>query len=181
MGPVPRYAEDVNGEPVEIREVRPQEYAEAGRVAALSYREFVRPGEVDWDAYLGSIADVAGRVDRTVVLVAVSGGRLLGCVTLEVDRTIGDDDGELEPGTAHVRMLGVDPEARGRGVGRALMMACVDLARARGKRDLTLRTTERMLVAQRMYAAMGFRRDPDHDMFFPDLHLLAFRLPLGTD
>src|SRR5713226_3836023 len=115
----------MSDEPVEVREVRPREYGEAGRVTARSYREFVRPGEEDWDEYLDSIADVAGRIDRTVVLVAVDGARILGSVTLEVERTIGDDDAELEPGTAHVRMLGVDPEARGRGIGGALMAACV--------------------------------------------------------
>jgi ribosomal protein S18 acetylase RimI-like enzyme len=168
----------MSDEPVEVREVRPREYGDAGRVTARSYREFVRPGEEDWDEYLDSIADVAGRIDRTVVLVAVDGARILGSVTLEVERTIGDDDAELEPGTAHVRMLGVDPEARGRGIGGALMAACVDLARARGKHTLTLRTTDRMLVAQRMYRAMGFARDPDNDLSFPDLHLLAFRLRL---
>src|SRR5439155_12179445 len=99
----------VDGE-LEVRPVRPEEYDEAGRVTADAYREFV-PGEGDeeWQRYLVSLADVAGRVDRTAVLVAVRAGRVLGCVTLEEEGTVGDDDLRPEPDATHVRMLGVDP------------------------------------------------------------------------
>ena len=164
-----------------IREVRPQEYAEAGGVVADAYREFIRPTDgADWDEYLGELADVAGRVGRTVVLVAVDAdGKILGSVTIEEEGVIGDDDASLEPGVSHIRMLGVSPSARGRGVGRALMDACIERARERGKRFVTLRTTDRMLVAQRMYASMGFELDPEHDLVFDDgFRLIAYRLHL---
>src|SRR5438067_9020776 len=133
---------------LEIRPVRPDEYEEAGRVTADAYREFVPvdgPDE-DWLRYLESLADVAGRVDRTAVLVAVRDGRVLGCVTLEEDATVGDDDERPEPGTTHVRMLGVDPSARGQGVGRALMLHTIERARLQGRRAVTLRTTEVMVA-----------------------------------
>ena len=72
----------------------------------------------------------------------------------------------LGRGEAHVRMLGVAPESRGRGIARALMEACANEARARGKTLLTLHTTERMTIAQRMYELMGFVRGTDRT--FPD-------------
>src|SRR5438132_136913 len=155
---------------IHVRPARPEEYAEAGRITALAYLEFVPPGEVDedWRSYLVQLADVAGRVDRTTVLVAVEQpeGHVLGSVTIEEEDVIGDDDSELEPGVSHIRMLGVDPHARGRGVGRALMAASIDRARALGKRFVTLRTTERMRAAQCMYESMGFEQDPEHDLVF---------------
>lgn len=171
------------GAAIRVRPVRPDEYDEAGRITALAYQEFVWPGddEADWRDYLGQIADVAGRVDRTVVLVAVEdpGERIVGCVTIEEDSVIGDDDDELEPGASHIRMLGVDPSARGRGVGRALMEASIARARDQSKRFVTLHTTERMLVAQAMYRAMGFEPDPGHDLVFDnDFRLIAYRLAL---
>jgi len=168
---------------VEIREVRPEEYPEAGRVTALAYLEFVPPGPGwdDWQGYLSEIGDVAGRVDRTVVLAAVEGGRILGTATIEVDRTLGDDDVELPSDAASLRMLGVNPEARGKGVGRALVEACIERARAAGKRTMLLRTVGRMVAAQRLYASMGFERDPDRDLSFEDGGgLLAFRLDISS-
>jgi ribosomal protein S18 acetylase RimI-like enzyme len=166
-----------------VRGVRPQEHGEAGRVTADSYREFIPPDEEreDWLGYLTTLADVAGRVDRTHVLVAAEEGtgRILGCVTIEEDGVIGDDDEALEPGASHIRMLGVDPAARGRGVGRALMQACIERARARGKRFVTLRTTRLMTAAQALYASMGFEPDPEHDMVIDeDFRLIAYRLAL---
>jgi GNAT superfamily N-acetyltransferase len=149
---------------VEIREVRPDEYVAAGRVTARAYSEFAVPGDEGWDEYLGMIADVAGRVDRTVVLVAVDGDRVMGSATIEMDATIGDDDENLPPDVACLRMLGVDPEARGRGLGRALVQAVIDRCRDAGRRELILRTLPMMEVAAALYRSMGFRRDPDLDL-----------------
>jgi ribosomal protein S18 acetylase RimI-like enzyme len=151
---------------LEVRRARPSEYDEAGRVTALAYREFAHPGDRDWDEYLAFIADVERRAGRTTVLVAVEDGRIVGSVTLELDGRTEPDDPPLGPEQAHVRMLGVHPDARGRGVARTLMEASAELARAAGKRRLTLHTTQRMTAAQRMYESMGFRRAPDR--VFPD-------------
>jgi ribosomal protein S18 acetylase RimI-like enzyme len=152
---------------IQVRKAQPAEYEAAGRVTALAYREFVRREDPSgWDEYLSFIADVGGRADRTTVLVAVEEGRILGSLTLELEGRTESDDAPLEPDEAHIRMLGVDPDARRRGVARALMDASADLARAAGKHRLTLHTTRRMTAAQRMYEDMGFRRAPDH--LFPD-------------
>jgi ribosomal protein S18 acetylase RimI-like enzyme len=166
---------------VEIREVRPEEFAEAGRVTALAYREFAPPDSPAWNEYLETIADVAGRTDRTTVLVAAENGRILGTATIEMDRTVGDDDPELPPDVAALRMLGVHPEARARGVGRALVQATIDRCVVRRKRELRLRTTEPMVIAQRLYESMGFERDPGRDMRVGEgLALYAYRLDLGA-
>jgi ribosomal protein S18 acetylase RimI-like enzyme len=145
----------------EVRPVRRDEYEEAGRVTSRAYREFVRPGEQVWEDYLGQIGDVAARADRAIVLAAIDGGAILGTTTLELGERIDDDDPPLRPHEAHVRMLGVDPLARGRGVARALMDECAALALHAGRPRLTLHTTHRMVAAQRMYEAMGFERRPD--------------------
>ncbi|HJP65397.1 MAG TPA: GNAT family N-acetyltransferase [Actinomycetota bacterium] len=166
---------------MEIRRAAPAEYREAGRVTALAYHEFARPGAADWDAYLAELADVAGRADRTDVFVAVDGDdSIQGCVTLEIDQTVGDDDVELPPDVSCIRMLGVDPSARGRGIGRALVETCISRSREAGKRVVTLRTTERMKAAQALYAAMAFDRDEGNDRVFDNgFRLLAYRMELG--
>ena len=153
---------------MEVREARPEEYAEAGRVTADAYREFIRPEDPgDWHAYLERIGDVAERARRTTIVVAVEDGRVLGSGTLELDgRTEPDQDDPVPPDEAHIRMLGVDPSARGRGVAKSIMAECVRLARDAGKTRMTLNTTRRMRAAQRMYETLGFERGTDE--VFPD-------------
>ena len=125
---------------------------------------------------------MADRAKRTTVLVAVEGERVLGTLTLELEgRTEAGDQGfeadPLAPGEAHIRMLGVAREARGRGIGRLLMEASLDEARGAGKTFVTLNTTERMRAAQAMYESMGFTRE--EDMVFPDgFRLLSYSLRL---
>jgi hypothetical protein len=54
--------------PIEVREARPSEFEEAGHVTAAAYREFFDPDDDDLP-YLGKIADIRGRADRTTILV----------------------------------------------------------------------------------------------------------------
>ncbi|MBA3739113.1 MAG: GNAT family N-acetyltransferase [Actinobacteria bacterium] len=155
---------------MEVRVATVAEHAAAGRVTAEAYREFVRPGDDDWERYLLRIADVTSRADRTTILVAVDDGRVVGSLTLEIDGRVRDDEDDeqrpLEPEEAHIRMLGVDPAARARGVARALMAESEELARAAGKTFMTLNTTHRMKAAQAMYERLGYERTPD--IVFPD-------------
>ena len=152
---------------IDVREARPDEYAEAGEVTALAYREFARPNDPDWGQYLARIADVEARAARTTILVAVEDDRVLGTATLELDgRVEPEDDPTLAPEEAHIRMLGVHPDARRRGIARLLMTACFERARDHGKVRMTLHTTHRMQAAQAMYEGLGFRRLPDRA--FPD-------------
>jgi ribosomal protein S18 acetylase RimI-like enzyme len=154
---------------VVVRRALESDHREAGRVTAEAYREFIRPGETDWERYLARIEDVGERAERTTVLVAEEDGRILGSLTLELDGRVRDPDDDHPPlaeGEAHIRMLGVDPEARGRGVARALMAESEAIARAAGKRVMTLNTTERMAVARAMYERLGYERM--EDTVFPD-------------
>lgn len=56
----------------------------------------------------------------------------------------------------HVTGLAVDPEFEGRGAGRALMGALIDLARERGGRRITLRVFAPNERARRLYERLGF-------------------------
>jgi ribosomal protein S18 acetylase RimI-like enzyme len=155
---------------MEVREATAHEHAAAGRVTAEAYREFVRPCDDGWERYLTRIADVAARADRTTILVAVEEGRVLGSLTLELEGRVQDEGEEeqrpLAPEEAHIRMLGIDPAARARGVARALMAESEARARAAGKTFMTLNTTHRMKAAQAMYERLGYERV--EDIVFPD-------------
>jgi GNAT superfamily N-acetyltransferase len=162
---------------IEFREAASDEYPETGRVTALAYREFVRPEDTDWQAYLERIADVADRARRTVILIAVEDGRILGSATLELDARTEAEDGPLDLQDAHIRMLGVDPTARGRGVGSGLMGACESRALTAGKTRMTLSTTQRMAAARAMYESLGYVRGKDR-VFDDGFVLLSYAKPL---
>jgi putative acetyltransferase len=52
------------------------------------------------------------------------------------------------------------PEARGHGLGKELLGVALDWARAHDVSAIRLDTSERMVAAQRLYEAHGFRRVP---------------------
>ncbi|GAB1335248.1 GNAT family N-acetyltransferase [Streptomyces sp. E-15] len=84
-------------------------------------------------------------------LVAEADGRLLGYVRLA----------RATPLAANAHVLAIQgfavaEEARGRGVGRALIRAAVEEARGRGARRLTLRVLGHNAPARALYASEGF-------------------------
>lgn len=65
----------------------------------------------------------------------------------------------VEPGVFELRKMYLAPAARGRGVGQALLDACLVAVRERGGRRVVLDTTEQMTAAIRFYERNGFVRD----------------------
>ncbi len=63
----------------------------------------------------------------------------------------------VEDKTAKLRMLIVDPSARGLGVGRLLTEAAIDFSRQRGYRRMVLWTMSMLSAARGIYAKAGFR------------------------
>jgi ribosomal protein S18 acetylase RimI-like enzyme len=158
-----------------VRPVRPEECADAGRQTRAGFAAIFGEGDVE---YLDTVADVAGRCDRTTVLVAVDeDGLILGSITVELTDKV-DPERELAPDEAHLRMLGVAPKAQGRGAGRALIEGAAAAARAAGKSRLTLGTLPEMVAARRLYDRMGFQGGAPEEHAPGHVHM-SYELRLG--
>jgi GNAT superfamily N-acetyltransferase len=111
--------------------------------------------EYGWDTtFEGLVAEIVAQFAshpkpaRERCWIADHRGERLGSIFLvERSRTVGQ-----------LRLLLVEPQARGRGVGRALVQECVRSARALGYRKLALLTNEALDAARHIYAQEGFRR-----------------------
>ena len=106
--------------------------------------------------------------------MAVEGDQLLGTVTWcppgspYRQLATADNQGEF-------RTLSVAPEGRRRGVGRALVVDCVDRAGAAGLTEVVLCSLSVMTPAHALYESFGFVRRPELDWF-----AVARRAALGV-
>ncbi len=109
------------------------------------------------------VADYADTVDptREAAWIAVLDGRRVGSVFC-----VADDES-----TARLRLLFVDPAARGAGIGTLLVDECVRFARGAGYVSLTLWTNDVLVAARRIYERAGFRlvREWPHLSYGQDL------------
>lgn len=119
------------------------------------------------DAYMASLypaesnhlLDIA-QLERPGVwfLVARRDGEIIGCVALV-------DAGD---GTAEIKRMFVDPQARGLKVGRRLMEALEDLAREKGLSAIRLEAGISQPEALGLYRAFGYREIPPFGSYEKD-------------
>ena len=104
------------------------------------------------------------------LIVAERDGRIVGSVFLV----------RKSATVAKLRLLLVEPQARGLGIGRRLIDECVRFARASGYRKITLWTQNDLHAARHLYALAGFRRmgAQAHDSFGKKLVAETWELAL---
>ncbi|WP_458243910.1 bifunctional helix-turn-helix transcriptional regulator/GNAT family N-acetyltransferase [Streptomyces sp. MAI_2237] len=106
------------------------------------------------------------------VWIAELDGRPVGCVMCVRDEA---------PATARLRLLLVEPEARGLGIGDRLVRAVIDFARGVGYHELVLWTNDVLATARRIYQRHGFvlAAEKPHRSFGKDLTGQDWRLDLN--
>src|SRR4051812_2344882 len=162
----------------QIHEARPDQLDEVAEVIRTAYSEYLSriPSERQ-QRYLDRTADVRGRLSESELYVAERAGRVLGTITLYPNRP-GESVQDWPEGWTGLRVLGVLPEARGLGLGRALVEHAIRRSRELSAVAVGLHTTEMMAVARAMYERMGFVRVPEYDFRPGTMEVFAYRYEL---
>ncbi|MGO4518242.1 GNAT family N-acetyltransferase [Terriglobus sp. 2YAB30_2] len=159
LQPKPASAEDVRLRPLKV-----------GDLGWITHRQAVLyTQEYGWDwTYEGLVAQILGEfaanfdAKREDAWIAELNDQVVGSVFL-----MKTDD----PQVAKLRLLYVDPAARGLGVGSRLVHACIERARELGYSKLTLWTNDILVSARKIYQAAGFTLQGEnrHHSFGKDL------------
>lgn len=137
--------------------------------------------EYGWDQRFEALvariaADFIDQLDSTRerCWIAERDGQRLGCVFL-----VRDTESDLET-TARLRLLLVDPAARGLGLGRTLVQQCTSFARGAGYRRIVLWTNSVLTSARRIYEQEGYclLREKPYTSFGKDLVSQDWQLDL---
>jgi GNAT superfamily N-acetyltransferase len=109
--------------------------------------------EFGWDTTFEAlvarlVADYANSRDdaREAAWIAERDGRRLGCVFCVA----------ADEQTAQLRLLLLDPDARGHGLGARLVDECMNFAREAGYKRMKLWTNHPLVAARRIYLSRGF-------------------------
>ena len=167
-----------------IRMARAEEYGMVGQLTADAYRADGLLEAADHpveSTYEDKLIDAARRAREAELWVAAEeDGQILGTVTWCPPGSswrqlaLRDDQAEF-------RMLSVAPIGRRRGVGRAMVEACLSRARQDQMSEVVIWSHPLMVGAHRLYLAMHFERAYDLDGSpAPGVHLWGFRLPLDA-
>jgi N-acetylglutamate synthase-like GNAT family acetyltransferase len=118
-----------------------------------------RHGELYWkewqydERFEALVAEVAARFiqhfdpRRERCWIAEKDGQRVGCIFLV----------KKSKATAKLRLLLVEPSARGVGLGSRLVAECVNFARQAGYKKITLWTQSELLAARHLYEQSGFK------------------------
>jgi ribosomal protein S18 acetylase RimI-like enzyme len=141
---------------VRVRAYVPADRAAVNAVARAAFAQYAHDYD-DWPSFIDGIGRMADLAEHADLLVAEVEGRVVGAVA---------HVGPGRPRAAFfptewsvIRMLVVDPGARGQGAGRALVAGCLRLALEAGAPVVGLHTSPVMASALRMYEAIGFVKD----------------------
>jgi predicted N-acetyltransferase YhbS len=161
-----------------IRDARPDEH-DAIRALTLAACEQYASRMPHWELYRRDLLATLDQAGPETRIVAEQDGVLVGSVLLYPASANVYTTETANAGWPEVRLLAVAPEARGQGVGRALLDECIRRARRAGETVLGLHTEDLMEVAVGMYKRRGFVRVPQFDFSPADGVLVkAYRLRL---
>ena len=152
---------------VTVRPALSSDHESIRAVLRAAYGQFAGalPKDV-FDDYLADLLDLDRHARHGSLLIAEADGRAVGSGAFYTDASV--QGVGWPPGWSGGRGLAVHPDARGLGVGRALVAECERLARAAGSPVFAFHTASFMSAAVQLYEHLGYLRAPEYDLDLAD-------------
>ncbi|MBG6132626.1 GNAT superfamily N-acetyltransferase [Aquimarina sp. EL_43] len=167
-----------------IKEAAPDEFAKIGELMVDVYSQLEGfPSKKEQPNYYKMLADIGSltKNPKTKLLVAISSNKKIGGgIVYFGDMKYYGSGGTAttEKHASGFRLLAVDPATRGKGLGKRLTNACIQIAKNEKQNQMIIHSTKAMQVAWKMYENMGFKRSEDLDFMQGELPVFGFRLVL---
>jgi len=136
-----------------LRDYRPEDKAALAQLAVdafAQYQQFFQP----WEEFKNKLIAWTSLAETAQLIVVEEGDVILGAVALIPPKS--GPISHFPPDWAAIRMLVVNPNWRGNGIGKALTLECITRAKKMQCPCIGLHTSPIMKVALAMYLKMGF-------------------------
>ena len=163
----------------EYRPGSPSEQKTLQQLGILSYNQFSKIlAPTDWatmNRFLNSDKMWDQLVNNSKIFVCEHHDKLIGMAYLVPS---GNPTHIYPAEWSYIRMVGVDPAYRGKGIAKRLTQMCVDYARQSNEMIVGLHTSEKMEDAIHVYQAIGFKLYKEIDPIY-GMRYFLYRLDLA--
>ncbi|WP_260398271.1 GNAT family N-acetyltransferase [Peribacillus simplex] len=125
------------------------------------YKNFV--SEDHWNALKGTLSSENDLKPGVEIYVAEIDNKIIGSIVLFPGKMEAYEWTTNIPDYPEIRMLAVDKDCRGKGIGRFLVQHCIETSYKQGYKAVGLHTAEFMKGALSLYTKMKFERVPELD------------------
>lgn len=167
-----------------VRNALPEEFHAIGGLMVDVYSQlegFPKPSEQpNYYNMLANVGELTKRPGTEIIIAASPDNKIAGAVVFFSDMQYYGSGGTAtqEKNSSGFRLLAVDLQNRGQGIGKILTMACIKRARENKSGQVIIHTTNAMKTAWSMYERVGFKRSTDLDFMQGELPVFGFRLTL---
>ena len=165
-----------------VRNAKPEESKTIGKLMVDVYSKLEGfPSPEEQPKYYEMLADIGEQIKKpkTELLIAVTKEGVIGGGVLyfgDMQYYGSGGNATKEKNASGFRLLAVEPNTRGKGVGKLLSNACIKKAKSSSNDQIIIHSTKAMKIAWRMYEKLGFKRSKDLDFMQGELSVFGFRL-----
>ena len=164
---------------IHYREGTAAEKKSLQQLGILSYSQFSKVlAPADWETmnrFLNGDKMWDQLVNNSKIFVCEDNDQLIGMAYL----VSGGNPTHIYPADwSYIRMVGVDPAYRGKGIAKKLTQLCVDHAKQSNEKIVGLHTSEKMDDARHIYESIGFKMYNEIDPIY-GMRYFLYKLDIG--